>query len=508
MRAISLVPRTISVNLRLITFVLALLIVSDALAQDRQTRNLREIIELTMKDLDVTPGLALAVVTEDKIQFMEGFGYANVEQGRKVTPETLFYIASTTKAFTGLTFAALHHDRELDLDIPIDNYISTDVFAEGLNAELITLRSLLTHTHGIANSGPVTFRYAFSGEYTNELLLSLIAEHPAAESGNAFRYGNIGYNLADLVMQSHLGTSWKTAVDEAILTPLGMSSTSTSLANIATNEMAAAYRLLPVGFEQIPLNKGDTSMHAAGGIISNLNDMSVFLQAVMRSEDSSTGRTFTAEVVEEALDKFVHAEGSAGSIDISGYALGWFVGQLRGRETRHSFGSFPGFSAHVSFIPESNIGLVVLSNSAVGGLLANVLALEIYEYYGAIPIAFSETGESRDAAVVTAQQFRDRVAEDLARRAARSQVLPFPLAAYAGVYANEELGWLVIDMSSGTLSARMGVARSDVEVYDNLNHEVRVELTGGGEVVRFEVLADTNSIDALVYRDRRFDRIR
>ncbi len=90
--------------------------------------------------LDLSPGLAVAVVTGDELAYARGFGYADMETGRPVTPETLFYIASTTKAFTALAAALLDHRELLDLDAPISRYVAELELQPPLSADEITVR--------------------------------------------------------------------------------------------------------------------------------------------------------------------------------------------------------------------------------------------------------------------------------------------------------------------------------------------------------------------------------
>ncbi|MCZ6679967.1 MAG: serine hydrolase [Candidatus Poribacteria bacterium] len=113
--------------------------------------------------LDLTPGMAVAVVQGNDVIYAKGFGYADLETQRRVTPETMFYIASTTKSFTAFAAALLDSRGELDLDKPISQYLPNLRLQLPLSADDITMRDLLTHTHGIENGGPVTFRTAFSG---------------------------------------------------------------------------------------------------------------------------------------------------------------------------------------------------------------------------------------------------------------------------------------------------------------------------------------------------------
>ncbi len=477
-------------------------------AQSDRQEELRTAARSVFEDLDVAPGLAVAVVSADAVLFSEGFGYADVEAGRPVTPDTIFYIASTTKVFTGLVAASLHTEGRIDLDRSLGSYLPEARFATGIDPESVSIRDLLTHTHGIENRGPVTFRFAFSGEYTDGELLELLQYHPPAPTGKAFRYGNIGYNLAGLVIEEVTSLDWKAEVAARLLKPLGMQSTSAIVTTAPKERMAAAYRLLPIGYERIELNKGDPSMHAAGGLLSTLSDMSRLLQAILNRGRLNEQQVFSEAALAEATKPWVARSGSAGEVDITGYGLGWNVGTFGGETSLHAFGSFPGFQSHLSLLPEQGIGVIVLANTALGGLAANVIALRAYGIFGALP---DEPGRVEDViakAEDRATALRLRVAEDRARRAGRVQLLPEPFAAYVGTYENPLLGRIGIEAEGGGLAARMGVSRSAVEIYDGSAHAIRVELAGGGEVIRFRFADRKELSTALTYRDLDFRRIR
>ena len=181
--------------------------------------------------LDMSPGVGIVVVRDTQIVYMKGFGYADVEAKRPFTPETAFYIASTTKSFTGLASALLDRKGVFKLDAPLHQYLPALKLKAPLDADSITIRSLLSHTHGISNSGPVVIRLAYSGEYNGDAeLLKFLEQHEAAKTGRAYSYGNIGYNVAALAMDAATKKSWKDVLQAELFTPLGMKRTSAQLA--------------------------------------------------------------------------------------------------------------------------------------------------------------------------------------------------------------------------------------------------------------------------------------
>src|SRR5215212_8163905 len=134
--------------------------------QPQITQKLDSIMNALMA-MDLSPGAGIVVVKGTDVVYMKGFGYADVAAKRPFTPETEFYIASTTKSFTGLAAALLDKKGTFKLDQTLHHYLPALKLKAPMNADSISVRSLLTHTHGIGN-GPVAIRLAYSGEYNGD----------------------------------------------------------------------------------------------------------------------------------------------------------------------------------------------------------------------------------------------------------------------------------------------------------------------------------------------------
>jgi CubicO group peptidase (beta-lactamase class C family) len=448
--------------------------------------------------LGAAPGMAVVVVRDTGPIYMKGFGYADLESRRPVTPQTVFYVASTTKSFTGLAAAILDRQRRISLDAPVSRYLPGLRLQSPLTADSITLRSLLTHTHGIGE-GPVTHRLAYTGEYSsNAELARLLAEHQPARSGRAFQYGNIGYNVAALAIDSALGESWKSWLDRLLFTPLGMRSTTAYVSRIPRERLAMPYRVEPSGFARMPYGKTDANMQSAGGLVTSAEDMARWLEVHINGGRLDGRQVLLADAVVESHRVLSATQGRRRGIPVAGYGLGWNVMLMEGDTLLEHGGGFPGFTTHMSFMPRHRIGVVAMTNA--NGPLADMVAMEVYKTVlgrpGLVP-------DSLDWARGQVAQMRERIGADRARRAARPQNLPLPLSAYAGVYENPAWGRVELTLVNGKLEARAGAAWSAVEVYDNTKHQLRVELTGGGTVVQMEVEGDravAAVVDGVRYR--------
>jgi CubicO group peptidase (beta-lactamase class C family) len=368
------------------------------------------------------------------------------------------------------------------------------------------LRELLTHTHGIENGGPVVFRTAFSGVHSPNLLLNLLSNYKPASTGKKFHYGNIGYNIASLAMDETLRIGWKELLQQEIFTPLGMKHTNAYLSKVEKEMLAMPYFPNSEGFKRLNYAKSDENMHAAGGHVSSAIDLARWLIVHLNSGRIDGKQVFPEKVVAET-----HREQADQDRDFSyfhryGWGLGWDLGTYEGDTLLHRFGGFAGFRSHVSFMPDRRIGVVVLVNEPVlGSSLADLTACYIYDHLLNKPglnekyqIHLQQIGE-REKLV------RKKIAEDIAKRAARSHELPHPFTAYTGTYKNYELGEMEWQIVNGNLEVKMGLLQSPAEVYNGEKNQFRVEFAGRGEVVKFSVEGELAK--SLIYNKREFIKI-
>jgi CubicO group peptidase (beta-lactamase class C family) len=452
-----------------------------------------------------SPGMAVAVVQNDTIIYSKGFGVANLTTRRPVDADTQFYIGSTTKSFTALTAAALAARGDMDLDAPLSTYLPQARLGPGLDPETITLRSLLTHTHGIRPEGPVDFRTAFTGEFNDGQLIDLLRFHPPATTGRAFSYSNLGYNIFSLVLDTKYKEGWKALIDREVFRPLDMTRTTAFVSqadrmNLAMPHIYDGTRSVPVAYA-----KQDANMHAAGGHLSTAHDLARYL--LVHINGGAVGRK---QLLPAALIESTHVQQASqmrtfGPFRRFGWSLGWDMATYEGDTILQRFGSFPGFRSHVSFMPERRIGVVVLSNDGLAGSpLTDIIATYIYDRILAKPDLATKYDKLLEQ---LSQQVPDALARDRATRAARPQVTPLPLSAYAGTYDSEALGRMEWTFVDGHLKVKMGIAEGDVEVYDGTRYQLRVDLSGGGTVVTFVVPEGAQQPSALKFLDYEFVRV-
>ena len=459
--------------------------------------------------LDLAPGMAVAVVRGEDVAFLAGYGSADLEAGRPVTSETPFYIASSTKSFTGTAAAILATRGLLDLDAPLSAYLPDVTLQAPLSADSITLRHLLTHTHGLNNGGPIVIRTAYTGDHDPQTLLALLQEQPAGEQGRDFQYGNMGYNVASLAMDAELGRGWKDVLAEEIFAPLGMESTTAYMSRVDREARALPYGWEPGGVWQArPYAKEDENMHAAGGLVTTAEDLSRWLIANLNEGRFEGRQALPAAAIREAHRSVADNDDAWGPFTREGYGLGWHVGTYDGSRQLHHFGGFPGFHAHVSFLPEERLGVAVLVNeSGMGSALATGVAAFAYDAYRGVSDLTAREDALLERLTAEGEQSRAAITADRERRAARPQVPLRPLEAYAGTYENPAFGRMVWEVRNDRLHVRMGIAESDVEVFSAEREGLRIELTGGGSVANFEFPDGAERATALTFFGVPFVRV-
>lgn len=435
-------------------------------------------------------GTAVVVVKDGKVAYEGYFGHADIAGKVPVDRDTAFYIASATKPFVALHALLGEHAGTLDTDVSLQA-MYPDARFDGFDAGAVTLRDLLVHTSGVENV-PLVWATAYSGVHdapSRRRLAAATQAHPEATRGT-FEYANVGYNLYSIWLDARSDMRWQAQLQRDVFGPLGMTRTTASISQAEARgwtlarpySFAAADRDVP-----LYLAKADNTMHAAGGLVSTAPDLARFLQAQLDAGRVDGEQRLPASVVANSHQRQAGTDDRYLDFPRDGYAWGWYTGAYKERRMLHHFGSFPGFHAHLSFMPDAGVGLVVLHNEdMLGARLANVIADIAYG------IAFDEPGIGAKVSArfdELAQQARKLEAAARAHRqdvAARPLQLSLPMAAYAGIYTHPLLGDITIGLEADrALAFRWGRLAATATGYAEQDH-VRVELVpNSGNVVAF-----------------------
>lgn len=449
-----------------------------------------------------TAGMSVAVVQGDRVVYQHGFGIADADTGRAVDDDTYFYIASSTKALTATAVALKAARGELGLDMPVVRYLP-ELKGTSWETQGVTVDDLLAMRHGIDDDWPVVFRTVFSGDFTRAKLVDLLKDYQPSEAGKVFDYNNLGYNVLGLVLGDEEDHGWKQTVEAEVLAPLGMTHTTARVSALAVERIAMPHNVATAPISRVPLRKADANLHAAGGHFSTASSIARFVAAHITGGILDGARALPEAPLLLTQQRHAEQDRRFGDYHRNGWGYGWDIGDYEGETLLHRFGAFSGYRAHTSFMPEHDIGVVVLANANTPAV--DVMANYIYERLlegEEVHARFADKLESLgDQLAAQREGYRQHLQE----RAERAAPLPYPIEAYAGRYENAELGTMESRVVGNGLEVSAGVARSRTEIYDADASAFRVELTGAGRVAKFEI-DENGDIRRVRFLDRLFVR--
>lgn len=330
-------------------------------------------------DLWKVPGIAVAVVKDGETIFSKGFGYRDVEKKLPVTPDTIFAIGSATKAFAAASIGLMVDDGKLEWDKPVRNYLPTFKLHDPFATERMSPRDLLCHRSGLPRHDLMWYNAPFSRKEIFDRMQHL---EPSRDFRTNFQYQNLMYMTAGYLAGEVDGTSWESIVRQRIFEPLGMVNSNFVVEESRkTADFALPYEEKEEVVKQIPF-RNITEIGPAGSINSSVNQMIdwVLLQL-------NKGKHGETQVISESVVKQLHSPqmtiedplwSELFQADYVMYGLGWFIQPFRGHTLIHHGGNIDGFSAFVSFMPDQNAGVIVLTNLN-GTFATHCVANSIYD---------------------------------------------------------------------------------------------------------------------------------
>lgn len=308
-----------------------------------------------MMDKSKIPGMSVVIVNGSETVYQKGFGYADRDKDIPVTPETLFELGSTSKAFTGLAFLQLEQQGLVNRDESVKTYLPWfETTYEGKPAEM-QVKHLLHHTSGIPFHSIKDIPAAEDEAALERTVRTQIGQQLDHQPGEKYEYATINYDILALIIQQVSGMSYEAYVQQHVLTPLGLDQTYLFRKDAAAQgELAPGYKLQmlrPAAYDA-PMYRGNTP---AGYIISNTNDVAKWLKIQM-------GTLPEAEPFESVISASHEADRSvAPAGDGSSYAAGWSVYQDGEGMLAHAGGN-PNYSTYFVLRPSEGLGVAVLAN--------------------------------------------------------------------------------------------------------------------------------------------------
>jgi len=331
------------------------------------------------------PGLSMAVVKGNNIEWTKTYGTLNVESGAPITTESIFQAASTSKMITAVLILHFVEKGKLDLDEDVNTYLKSWKIPENefTRDKKVTMRLLLTHKSGL----PIT-NFGYDEKIGIPSLVQVLkGESPAQNKaalvefvpGTKWQYSNIGYDVLQLVLEDVVGKPFAQIARESLFEPLGMKS-STFVYPLKTELQAK---------EAMPHDDkgavGEPAMHqtalAHGGLMTTPSDLAKFVIELMKAYQGESHRVLYQNMVKQLLKKELELDP-----EMFGFPLGEGLGVfLFGKGQDFSFGhpgsNLPGTTSWLIGWPDSGNAVIIMANGFRGDLLSMEILSTISSEY-------------------------------------------------------------------------------------------------------------------------------
>lgn len=328
----------------------------EASGLEQRLAKLEAELEVRRMSLDVA-GMAIAVVRGDEVVLARGFGLADVETGRAVTPETIFAIGSSTKAFTAALVGTLVAEDLLGWDQPVQEVLpdfALHVRSDDESARA-TMRDLLSHRTGFARADLL---WAGGKVEPAQVLETIVRAEPWAGFRETFVYNNVMFLAAGEACAAATERSWGELVHARLLEPLGMTSTTWTIAAAQADERLAKgylWKEEQQAFVHLPMRDLAT-IAPAGALNSNVLDLARWVRLQLGRGVFEGARVLPQETLRECWTPQIEIGGGAS------YGMGWFLRQWQGHRVIEHGGNIDGFSAQIAFLPDDGLGFALLTN--------------------------------------------------------------------------------------------------------------------------------------------------
>lgn len=297
------------------------------------------------------PGVLVGVIRDGRVIFEKGYGMADLAHGVPITPATRFNVGSISKQFTAFAFALLAERGELSLDDPAREHLpELPAFAD-----TVRLRHMLTHTSGYREAyGTLALagRSAGRDRLPREETLEVIRRQPALEfePGTWWQYNSTAYVVLARILERVTGEGFPAWTRENVFAPLGMDSTVIE-SEVGQVVPGAAYSYAEADDGEWRLQTSNRAIYGSAEVYTTVGDLAKWI------ENLETAELGGPAVRERMVERYVLSSG-----DTTTYALGLGVDEHRGLRWIEHGGSHAGYRAQLSWYPELDAGVVLMSN--------------------------------------------------------------------------------------------------------------------------------------------------
>lgn len=451
-------------------------------SQPLKTADIDRLVIRTMETFNV-PGIAVAVIKDDKIVHMKGYGVSSIITGQKTDENTLFAIASNSKAFTAATLGILVDEGKIRWETRVTDIIPEFRLYNSYVTEDFNIKDLLTHRSGLGLGAGDLMLWPDSSLFTREEIIhNLRYLKQASPFRTKYDYDNLLYIVAGEIVARVSGQSWEQFVEQRIMKPLGMDRSSASLKRAKDmSNIIDAHVPVDGKLQVVPKYQGET-LNSAGGIISSVADMSRWV--IMLLNNGKYGEGNTEQLFSEAIQREMWTPQTILPLRSSGpyrshfaaYGLGWQLTDVAGYMQVSHTGGLNGIVTQVTLIPELKLGIIVFTNQQEGAAFSAISNTIKDAYLGLKGSDWVKTfRENTEWNKTGAQKITDEVWAKVEAQSSGNGFRP-DLSSYTGTYLDSWLGEIMITEENGKLRFRTAKSprlRGDMYYYTGNTYIVK-----------------------------------
>ncbi len=423
-------------------------------------KDLDAFIQNVQKEFEV-PGLALAIVKDGKVVIAKGYGVRKMGEAAKVDDQTLFGIASNTKAFTATALGLLVEEGKLEWDAPVVKYLPWFQLSDPYVTREITIRDLLVHRSGLG-LGAGDLLWWPTSTYDRKEIARRLKFIPLLRSfRSAYAYDNVLYLIAGEVIETSSGMSWEDFIAARILAKVGMTDTKVRHSDAAGNgNVAATHANVDGKVRPIePFTSDNTN--PAGGVNASARDIAKWMIVQLDSgRVAGSARLFSPQTTVQLWRMVtpiptgnLPPELAALRSNFNGYALGFGVSDYHGFKFVHHTGGLPGYVSKIAMIPELKLGVAVLTNQESGEAFESISYHILDQFVGGKKTDWLDAFKKMHARSLAMIEMADKMTAG--KRDSTSHP-SLPLASYAGTYTDVWYGDINIVFENGKLVMKFG----------------------------------------------------
>ncbi len=447
------------------------------------------------------PGVSIGLVQDGKVVFADGFGQKELEGTAKPDGDTLFMIASNTKALTTLLLARMVDERRLTWDTPVTSLMPSFRLGDPETTRSVLVKNLICACTGMPRQDMEwLFEY---GQITPANSLALLGTmQPTSKFGELFQYSNLmagaaGYTAAHVLYpEMEVGAGYDRAMQSYVFDPLGMKATTFDFPRALAGNHAGAYSpdvdgkpaaaLMQLNYAAIPVRP-------AGGAWSSINDMLKYVSMELANGKLPDGQAYISpSPLLERRKPQVHIGQD------TTYGMGLMVDTTYGVPVVHHGGDLIGYHSDMIWLPEQNVGAVVLTNSDPGWILRSRFSRKLLE------VLFDGHPEADNLMKADASSFFAELAAERKRMTIPAD--PAESAKLARHYSNKSLGEIAVSTSGGATIFDFGEWKSEMASRKNPDGTVSF-LTIAPGVEGSEFVVGASGKRTLVARDAQHEYV-